>query len=185
MAAISLARPIRRVGGQGSATSGDDRACAAETVADASGRAAASNAGTVALTEREGIGQQADGLQPGSQAGATLQVADAALAQSRPLGEGLLRQRRATAQLAQQVTEHSRGLAHRRPAWVHALADQGRAVVCRTSVPDGNGPEGSRCVRDACPMRPRCVSPRVPLRRMLGACQDEVARPHPGRARIW
>jgi hypothetical protein len=62
------------------------------------------------------------------------------------------------------------------------VAEQGRAVVCRTSVADGISTLGPDCVRDASAMRACCVSPRSPLRRMLGACRKEAARsPRQGR----
>ena len=80
-------------GGQGSAAQRGRSRVRCERWLTPAGRAAASRPRARA-PEREGIGQQAHGLQPGSQAGAPLQVADAALAESRPLGQGLLRQRR-------------------------------------------------------------------------------------------
>ena len=68
------------------------------------------------------------------------------------LGQVLLGEGGRAAQPAEQIAKRGRALAHRRPAWFHALADQGRMSAVwrkRTTRPERGGGMRARCGRAA------------------------------------
>ena len=134
--------------------------------------------GTVVVSKRQAIGQQAHGLQPGSRAGPALQVTDPVAAESGALGQVFLGQRRGAAQLAQQIAERCRAARSSPPYLAPAVVAQGRAL-CAGKPSRG---QRRRTWRHAGTMQARCMWWHRRDGRMLGACQGQAARPLPGKA---